>query len=146
MIGEKRSIYIQGREIPAVVSGEDVHTTVTLANGRTIPVVMAEMLSLRTTNPVDANGQPQDVTEYVTSTLENKRFTPLRFTHVEGLDVDAEGNFLTIEDIEIRRGADIAARQLVRAAQAQPRRTTLGQPEVETIELPGAADLAEAGL
>jgi len=124
----KRFINIMGNEFPAVQVGDPVSTTVELSNGKKVPALIAEVISLRTTNP--ANGP---VTSYLTSTPENLRFSPLRFTTVPGLDVDGEtGEVLDLEALEVRRGADIRARQLALAEQNGPTRVTLTRPMAES--------------
>ncbi len=114
-IGTRRNEHIGGRTIPAIQTSEAFEQDVVLANGRTIKGLFAEMLSLRETNPVAPDGSPQETTKYLTSTLENLRFTTLRFEAVVGLDFDENGDALSIEQLEEQRGKDIAARQLLRA-------------------------------
>lgn len=122
----KRFINIMGNEFPALQVSEAVQTTVELANGKKVPALIAEVISLRTTNP--ANGP---VTSYLTSTPENLRFSPLRFNSVPGLDYDPEtGEVLSLEALEQRRGEDIRARQLALA----PTRVALARPTEDAPE------------
>lgn len=117
----KRTIVIGGRKVPAIQIGEAVKTTVELPNGRSIPALIAELMSLRTTNPVGPDGKPQEVTEYLTVTPENLRFCPLRFDTVVGLDVDEHGATLGLDVLNARMADNIADRQIARqAAQAAP--------------------------
>lgn len=114
----KRDIYIGGRKVPGIQSGAAWRENVTLTNGKVIPTMFAEITTLRETNPDGPNpGQT-----YLRTTPENLGFTTLRFTNVAGLDYDPEtGALLTLEDLEVRRGADIAARQTANlAARATP--------------------------
>jgi hypothetical protein len=112
---DKYFLHFAGVEIPAVQVGPDTHTTVELRDGRKIPAVFANMISLRGTNP--DNGP---VVEYLTLTPENKRFVTMRFTNVIGLDVDENGALLTVEELERQRAKDIMARQQVVAAAKAP--------------------------
>jgi hypothetical protein len=120
----KRNISIAGRSVPALQIGAAETQMVELSSGKVIPAQFADLLSLRETNP--ANGE---VTEYLTVTHENLRFTTLRFSNVIGLDVDADGTFLTIEDLETRRAADIAARQIANLARKAPALVSLDEVE-----------------
>jgi hypothetical protein len=119
-IGTRLFIHIGGRAIPGIQTSEAVQQPVVLGNGRTIMGLFAEVLTLRETNPVAPDGSPQETTKYLTSTLENKRFTTLRFEPVVGLDFDENGVELTLQKLEEQRGKDIAARQVLRASQAMP--------------------------
>ena len=110
----KRFVMIAGRAIPGLQISASEDAPVTTASGRVIRATFADVLTLRETNP--ANGEVQT---YLTVTRENLRFTALRFTNVIGLDTDADGTLLTIEDLETRRMADIAARQIANAALTQ---------------------------
>lgn len=108
----KRFVMIVGRAIPGIQLSPAESQEVTLPSGRTIMAQFADVLTLRETNP--ANGP---VTTYLTVTRENLRFTALRFSNVANLDFDPEtGALLTIEELEARRMADIAERQLANAA------------------------------
>lgn len=139
-IGTRRTVVIGGREVPGIQTSESKTETVELPNGRTIRAQFAEILTLRGTNPVNPEtGEPQDVQFYVTSSYEQLRFTPLRFTTVEGLDVDEHGAMLNLRQLEERRAKDIAARQVARAANAGP--TILSMEELDiagTLDAEGA--------
>lgn len=108
----KRSIYIGAREIAAIQIGKAFQTQGTRSDGRPVLQTLAELMSYRSTNPLDAAGNPQEVRWYLTITTENLRFSPLRFTEVVGLDVDEHGAELTLPVLMARMGEDIAARQL----------------------------------
>lgn len=112
----KRFVHIAGRRVPGIQMSEAEQVQVTLPNGKVIPAQFADILTLRETNPLDANGNPQETTQYLTMTRENLRFCTLRFDTVLGLDVNEVGAPLSIEVLENRRAEDIAARQLARAA------------------------------
>lgn len=103
---------------PAVQSGDSWIENVTLPNGKTRPQEFASLISLRTPNPDgEYAGQPAYL-HY--SPRENMFFAPRRFDHVVGIDVDVDGTILTVADLEMRRSADIAARQNVLVAAAAP--------------------------
>jgi hypothetical protein len=111
----KRTIIIQGRQIPAIQIGQPVNGWGTRSDGRPVFQTIAECLSLRTTNPVDANGNPQEVQTYYTTSPENLRFTPVRFSNVEGLDVE-NGSALGIDVLMQRVTDNIAERQMANLA------------------------------
>lgn len=124
----KRYINIAGNDIPGLQVSEPETEMVTLPARpglppRTIPAQFADIITYRSTNPFDGQGNPQEVTWYLTLTRENLRFATRRpdGDYVIGLDVDEEGNFLTFDDLEARRRKDIAARQVLRAQTQQPR-------------------------
>jgi hypothetical protein len=124
-IGTKRWENIAGREIPAIQISEARRVQVTPAGRvKPIPVMEADLLSLRTTNPLNPDGsakKPEEIETYLTVTTENLRFAPLRFTLVDGLDYDAAtGAYLSIEELEQRRGENIRARQAQRLATLTP--------------------------
>ena len=120
-VGTRRFIHIGGRQIPGIQLTEAVQQPVLLPSGRTILGMFAEVLSLRETNPVNPEtGLPQPTTTYLTTSIENLRFSTLRFEPVVGLDYDEDGNALSMQQLEERRAADIMARQAVRAAAAAP--------------------------
>lgn len=106
-IGQKRTILIKGRKVPGTITGEPVAETVQVPSKDparkgeliNIPVLRAEMISLRETNP--ANGP---VETYLTPSIENLRFTLPRFGNVVGLDVTADG-----EKIDLQALSDLAA-------------------------------------
>lgn len=114
MLFAKRTIILGGREVPAIQISEAKLERVTLPNGRVIPAQIAELMSLRTTNPVGPDGQPQEVKTYLTVTPENLRFCPLRFDTVEGLDVNEHGAPLGLDVLNRRMADNIAERQIAR--------------------------------
>lgn len=126
-IGQKRTIMIQGRKIAGLIMGEPVPETIQVPSKDparkgeliNIPVLRAEMISLRETNP--ANGP---VETYLTPSIENLRFTLPRFGNVVGLDVTADG-----EKIDLQTLADLAADSMA-AFQAR-RQAAQADPEVE---------------
>lgn len=121
----KRFVLIAGRAVPGIQISEPQDQMVTLPSGKQIRATFADVLTLRETNP--ANGP---ITEYLTVTRENLRFTALRFSGVANLDFDPEtGALLTIEELETRRMADIAARQLFNMAKATPLEVDLDEVE-----------------
>ena len=111
---EKINMYIFGRKIPALIYGDIVNTSVTLASGRTIPAQLAPVLSLRETNP----DGPNPGVQYRTITQENLKFVTHRFDSIVGLDVSEDGTVLQEEELEDLLGQDIMARQLARQAAA----------------------------
>jgi len=112
-----RTIIIQEREIPALQTTEVQQVWGTRADGRPVLQSVAQCISLRTTNPLDREGNPQTVRTYLTETPENIRFTPLRFgAAVVGLDVDEHGGTLGYEVLSARMKDDIKAQQAARAA------------------------------
>ncbi len=116
---DKRDVMIGGVNpvsFPAIQIGPEHIAPVVLQSGKTIMATFAEVLSLRTTNPFDADGNPQEVTQYPTVTTENLRFTPLRFNHVANLDYDPETKAAIGLDVLMGRVKEnIASRQAARA-------------------------------
>lgn len=111
-----RNVHIAGRAVPGIQIGEAESVMVELPSGKRIPSQFADILTLRETNPDGPNaGQ-----KYLTVTRENLRFTTLRFEPVVGLDYDENGVKLTIQMLEERRAADIAARQQANLAAKAP--------------------------
>jgi len=108
----KRNLHFGGITVPAIQIGPDETVQIALANGKTRFATFADMISLREANPDGPNAG----TTYLQLSRENKGFTTLRFDHVVGLDVDADGTFLSIEDLETRRAAQITLNQQARAA------------------------------
>lgn len=122
MLMTKRNVLIAGRSVPGLQTSPAETTMVETAQGKRIPSQFADIVTLRETNPDGPN--PGQV--YLTVTRENLRFTTLRFENVAGLDYDPEtGALLTIEDLEQRRAADIAARQTANLAAKAPTVVTL---------------------
>jgi hypothetical protein len=107
----KRTIIIRGRKIPAIQIAPAVSGWGTKADGSPVFQTIAECVSLRTTNPFEADGvTPKAVETYYTTSPENLRFTPLRFDSVEGLDVE-NGSALGLDVVMSRVADNIAARQ-----------------------------------
>lgn len=128
----KRFVHIAGRAIPGLQVSQAETVMVETSRGKRIPSQFADILTLRETNP--ALGP---VETYLTVTHENLRFTTLRFDNVPGLDYDPEtGALLTIEELEQRRAADIAARQQANLAAKAP--------TVVALDLEAAEDAAPA--
>lgn len=123
-IGQTRTIVFNGRTVPGVITGEPISDTVQVPSKDparkgaliNIPVMRAEMISLRETNP--ARGE---VETYLTLTVENLRFTLPRFSKVVGLDVTADGELLDLQALTDLTAASMAEYQLRRsAATAEP--------------------------
>lgn len=129
----KRYVVIQGRAVPGIQISESQDELVTLPSGKSIRATFADVLTLRGTNP--DNGP---VTEYLTVTRENLRFTVLRFDNVIGLDVDADGTMLTMADLETRRLADIIARQSQNLAKAATASVDLDDIDIEELPVENA--------
>lgn len=133
--GTRRTIIIpQIGRVPAIQMSEAWRETVTLASGRNVPGMFADMLQLRTTNPVGPDGQPQEVRSYLLfSPGENLRFTVLRSEGVVGLDFDEQGDALTLDELEERRAVDIETQQATRVP-AQRTFVPLIAQTVEPVE------------
>lgn len=134
----KRTVNIGGRKVPGIQMSDTEHGTVTLPptdfrpTPKVIPASFADILTLRETNPIGPDGQPQPVTQYLRMTRENLGFTTLRFDTVVGLDVAEDGiTPLSVEVLENRRNDDILARQLARAAAQTSRVVSLDDDEDE---------------
>lgn len=118
-IGQKRTILIQGRPTHGTITSEPVAETIQVPSkdparkGQmvNIPVLRAEMISLRETNP--ANGP---VTTYLTPSIENLRFTLPRFNTVVGLDVTEDGEKIDLQKLTELTAESMAAFQARRAA------------------------------
>ncbi len=128
----KRTIIIQGRHIPAIQIGEATSGWGTRGDGRPVFQTMAECVSLRSTNPVDKDGNPQPVRTYYATSPENLRFTPLRFTTVEGLDVE-DGSALGIDVVMSRVADNIAERQVENIANQTAPVFSLDEDETENV-------------
>lgn len=114
----KRVLHIAGRDIPGLQVSPAETEVITTQFGKRIPVQMADVISLRETNP--ALGP---VVTYLTMTRENLRFSTLRKPddYVVGLDVSEDGTLLSLDELEEKRAEDIKARQVARlAAQSAP--------------------------
>lgn len=117
----KRNVLIAGRPIPGIQISAPQNEVVTTSSGKRINATFADVMTLRETNP--ANGP---VNKYLTVTRENLRFTTLRNTVVPGLDIHEEtGQPLSIEELESRREADIAAHQMALLARRTPASVSL---------------------
>lgn len=123
---QKRWLHFAGLSIPGIV---DLTTRervmVETSQGKRIPAIFADMITLREPNPDGANagGAP-----YLRQTNENLFFTSLRkdADAFAGLDFDAEtGEVLTYAALDERRAADITARQLQRQQAAAPAEVSL---------------------
>lgn len=124
IIGQMRNVLIGGRTVPGVVVSEATESRVEVASkdparkGQTVslPVLRADIITLRSTNP-----ELGEVTEYLTITPENLRFTTPRFTSVPGLDASKDGEKLSIPELVALTEKSMADFQLARlAAQAEP--------------------------
>lgn len=111
----RRFISIGGRAIPGLQVSEARTESVPLPSGKVILAQFADILTLRETNP---DGDNPGV-KYLALTPENLRFSTLRFTNVEGLDVE-DGALLSIEELEARRLLDIQTRQTATLANRAP--------------------------
>lgn len=130
----KRFVLIAGRSIPGLQVSTAETMVVETANGKRIPSQFADILTLRETNP-----DLGPVETYLTVTHENLRFSPLRFNTVPGLDYDPEtGALLTIEELETRRMADIAKRQLANAERRAPKVLALDLDAAESENAPAS--------
>ena len=88
-LGSRVTLAIAGRAVPGRIASAPEPTTITTPSGRRIPVLQAEVISLRTTR----DGSRQ----YLMRSVESLRFLFPRTNTVPGLDVDDTGAPLPID-------------------------------------------------
>jgi hypothetical protein len=120
-VGEKRTVIItdprtgESRKWPGIIWGEVQQLSHTTLDGRDTTIERANVLSLRSTNP--ANGE---VRQYLTETNEALRFTPVRYGSVVGLDVDENGETISLAKLSDMHADSIADFSRRNAAAAAP--------------------------
>jgi hypothetical protein len=113
---QKWYIHIPGQDpIPGLQVSDPRDVEITTSRGKRLWTQFVNIISFRGTNP--ANGP---VNFYLKMTPEQLPFLTMRFDEVVGLDVDEKGQRLSLQTLEQRRGADIAAQQERNLAASTP--------------------------